>query len=121
MMVCCVAASACWFDTTERTLNFAKKCMKIKTMSVEQQEKTRDVMTAYEGSEKALSKKPDGWRQQLKDHKGKKPLEDSKDPTKFADWTEEAKRLGEEINAEMEKAKGIIATAAAKKEAAATR
>ena len=121
MMVCCVAASACWFDTTESTLKFAKECMKIKTMSVEQQEKTRDVKTAYEGSEKALSKKPDGWRQQLKDHKGKKPLEDSKDPTKFDDWTKEAKRLGEEITAEMEKAKGIIATAAAKKEAAATR
>ena len=121
MMVCCVAASACWFDTTERTLNFAKKCMKIKTMSVEQQEKTRDVKTAYEGSEHALEEK----KELLKDHKERlkkicKDLTNSKDPTKFADWTAEAKRLGEEITAEMEKAEGIIATVEAKKEAAAT-
>ena len=119
MMVCCVAASACWFDTTERTLIFAKKCMKIKTVSVEQQEKSRDVKTAYEGSEHALTEK----KKLLKDHqnKMKKIFKRCKDPTEFARWTAEAKRLGEEITAEIEKAKGIIATAAAKKEAAATK
>ena len=87
-------------------------------MSVEQQEKTRDVKTAYKGSEDALEEK----KELLKGHKKrfKKEVRRCKDPTEVARWTAEAKRLGKEITAEMEKAKGIIATAAAKKEAAAT-
>ena len=35
MMICCVAASSCWYDVTLGTLDFADQCMQMKLASAD--------------------------------------------------------------------------------------